>query len=272
MDIVTTNAMGHATKLAGELNGDFDAVLIVGGDGTVNEAINGLVGKEIPALVLATGTENLFARELGMPCRPDLVAATLLYGEPFPCDVGVVNGRQYFLSVVGIGFDAQCVILMNGQRRGHITHGDYFGPIWRTFWTYRFPDIVVETEAETLYAGPGFAIIGGIGRYSAGMRILPNARIDDGLLDVCVFPCASRLQLASHAISIFRRRHVGHGGVLYSQCREVRVSSDSPTPFEVDGEIGGRLPCVIGVRPGGVSFLRLPSSPDSIASGSTQKA
>jgi diacylglycerol kinase family enzyme len=248
LDVLVTQGPRHATEL--------EAVLVVGGDGTVGEVVNGLAGSRVPMLILGTGTENLLAREMNMPTDPEQVTDTLLRGEQFAADVGVINGHR-FLAVAGIGFDAECVVRMNRLRRGHITHGDYFWPIWRTFWEYRYPVLRVDVDGERIFEGRGFVLIGNIARYSAGLRMLMKARNDDGLLDVGVFPCASRREMFGHACRAYLRRHVGRGGTLYRQCRTTRISSDEAVPIEVDGELRGYLPAECSVQPGAVRFLRV---------------
>jgi len=266
LDLQVTQGPRHATQLAAGLSDDVEAVLVVGGDGTVGEVVNGLAGvrradrggggRRTPMLILRTGTENLVAREMNMPTDPQQVADTLLRGEPFVTDLGVLNEYR-FLSVAGIGFDAACVVRMNPSRSGHITHGDYFWPIWRTFWEYRYPVLRVDGDGERIFEGPGFVLIGNISRYSSGLRMLTKARNDDGLLDLGVFPCESRRKLVGHACRAFLRRHVGRGGMIYRQCRTARIRSNENVPIEVDGEWGGQLPAECSVQPGAVCFLRL---------------
>ena len=256
LEITETAGTGHATELASQVVPDVDAVLVVGGDGTVCEVANGLAGKDVPILILRTGTENLLARELMMPTAPTPVAQTLLYGEPFPYDVGVINDRR-FLIVAGVGFDAECVLRMSRVRTGHITHWDYFWPIWRTFWAHRFPTLRVEVDGACVFEDRGLVLVGVIGRYSAGLRVLAHARYDDGLLDVCILPCTSRTKLATHACRVFCQRHGGRGGTIYRQCRRIRISSEDIVPTEVDGEVGSLLPADCTILPGAARFLRL---------------
>lgn len=265
LDVLVTQGPRHATELASELGGEVEAVLVVGGDGTVGEVLNGLAGvgradregrvRRVPMLILRTGTENLLAREMNMPTDPEQVTDTLLRGEQFAADVGVINEHR-FLAVAGIGFDAECVVRMNRSRCGHITHGDYFWPIWRTYWEYRYPVLRVDVDGERIFEGRGFVLIGNIPRYSGGLRMLMKARIDDGLLDVGIFPCESRRKMLGHACRAYLRRHIGRGGTIYRQCRTVRVCSDDKVPIEVDGELRGHLPAECSVQPGAVSFLR----------------
>ncbi len=254
-DVHVTNGPRHATQLAAGLTDDVEAVLAVGGDGTVGEVVNGLSESGVPMLILRTGTENLLARELGMPTDPEKITETLLRGERFASDVGIINGKR-FLAMAGIGFDAECVARMNLSRHGHITHYDYFWPIWRTYWAYRYPLLTVEADGVEIFKGRGFALIGNIARYSAGLRILSKARNDDGLLDLGIFPCDSRLRMLGHALRAFLRCHIGLGGMIYRQCRNVLIRSDEGVPIELDGELGGYLPAECTVLPGAVNFLR----------------
>lgn len=257
LDIQVTDGAGHATEIAAQLHDDVDAVLVVGGDGTVCEVVNGLVGRCVPIVILGTGTENLLARELQMPAKPDRVVDTLLSGEPFACDIGVINER-HFLAVAGVGFDADCVLRLARARRGHITHGTYFWPIWHTFWTHRFPRLRIEVDNRRVFDSRGFAIMGIIGRYAAGLRILPEARYNDGLLDVCAFECDSKPSLLRHTWRIFRRRHVESRGVVYRQGRRISITSPDCVNLEIDGDTAGCLPATCGVLPGAARFLRPP--------------
>lgn len=264
IDCCVTSGAGHATEIAAQLTGDIDAVLVAGGDGTVCEVINGLIGKSIPIVILGTGTENLFARELGMPLNPAQVAATLLNGQVFDCDVGIAND-QYFLAVAGVGFDAECVMRLARRRQGHITHGDYFWPIWRTFWAHKFPALRVMADNDCVFEGRGAVLIGLIGHYAAGLGVFPKASLDDGLLDLCVLGCASRTELLGHAWRIFLKRHTRHTDVVYCQCHTIEIQSPDSVPIEIDGEVGGHLPLRCSVLPGAARFLRAQGPPNPLA-------
>jgi len=249
-----TAGPGDATNLASQCRQMADAVLVVGGDGTVCEVVNGLMPQEVPVLIYRSGTENLLARELNMPTAPGEVAQTLLKGRPIPYDVGVFNDRR-FLVVAGIGFDAECVYRMTRRRTGHITHLDYFWPIWRTFWAHRFPNLRVELDGSPAYEGRGFVILGILPRYSVGMRILADAAYDDGWLDVCIFPCANRIRLIGHAARSLARRHTHRGDVIYRRARHVCVTSSERVHVETDGEHAGFLPAEFGVLTRAARFL-----------------
>ncbi|MBU0717214.1 MAG: diacylglycerol kinase family lipid kinase [Planctomycetes bacterium] len=257
-EVVTTQGCGHATDLAAQLPSDCDAVLVVGGDGTVSEVINGLAGRRTPVVILRTGTANLLARTLAMPTDASRIAETLLRGSPYHCDVGIVNGER-FIAVVGVGFDAECVQRLAQTRRGHVGYADYFWPIWRSFWEHRFPPLQIDVDGEMLFEGRGLAMVSLIKTYGGRLHLFPEAQVDDGLLDLLIFSCKSRWELAAHAVWAILRRHIGRPGVIYRQCRSVHIKSTEIVPVQVDGNVGGTLPVECSVLPAATCFLGLPS-------------
>lgn len=249
-----TERGGHATEIAAAEADGFDAVLVVGGDGTVSEVVNGLIGSRVPIAILPTGTENLLARELGMPRSPEVLARLLVEGFVRPHDVGQANGRN-FVAVTGVGFDAECVDRLVARRRGHISRLSYALPILQTFLSYRFPPIRVEADGETVFEGRGLAMVGIIRTYASKFHLFQRAVTFDGLLDLVVFRCSGKLRLTGHAINLVLRRHLKSRSVIYGQHREIGVSSDVPLRHEVDGEAGGDLPVRYTIQPQAVQFL-----------------
>jgi diacylglycerol kinase family enzyme len=231
-------------------------VIAVGGDGTLREVADGLSGGTIPLVVWPAGTENLLAKSFGFRAKPELVLACLRAGRCVPMDLGVANGHT-FLTVAGVGFDAEVVARLVRLRTGHITHLSYVDPIWRTFWEHRFPSLRVIADGETIWEGRGLAFVGNSPRYSLGLRVIRDARTDDGLLDVCIFPCRNRTRLIAHSIRTLLKRHVERGGVVYRRARRIRIESPDRVPVELDGEMAGHLPLDIEIRPRAL-YLQLP--------------
>ncbi len=254
--ILHTQRAGHAADFVSQVGDDVDAFLVVGGDGTVNEVVNGLGESRTPFVVCSAGTENILARELQMPKTPRGIAGTLLEGEPVDYDLGAMNGRR-FHTVSGVGFDAECVRRAGAARSGHITRLDYLGPTWRAFRGYTFPSIRVEIDGNAAFEGRGFILVGVNRKYAGWIRILKHALWDDGLLDVCIFPCASWVDLIAHGWRMMLGCHVGRGGALYRQARRIRVRSDERVPIHLDGEVAGELPADYESCAGAVRFLRL---------------
>lgn len=253
--ILETAHPGHARELARKCHEHAGrAVAVFGGDGTINEVVSGMRGSRTPILVIPGGTENIFAKYLGIAANADRLVRTLDSGSRRRFDVGVMNGRP-FLLVAGIGFDAEVVRRLTEERRGHIGHADYVGPIWRTFWTFRHPRLRVDADGRRMFEGPGLVFVGNVPRYAVGLRILSRARPDDGRLDVCAFLCDGRLSLLRHAWRVLRGRHLDGGRVFYRQARRIRIESDGPAGIEVDGEWAGSLPADFEIEERAISFV-----------------
>ncbi len=248
-------------RLAAEVPDDTRAVIAVGGDGTVRDVAAGLLGRDIPLAVFPAGTENIVARHFKMPTDPPKIAELILHGTSLRHDVGVLNSR-HFMIVCGVGFDARVVERLAAARSGHIGYLNYVGPLWSTFWQDEFPLLTVEADGQLLFEGRGLVLVGVQPRYSLGLRILARAIHDDGYLDVCVLPCATRSALIGHLLRTSLRQHVGRGGVIYHKCRVVSITSPQRVPIQCDGDPAGVLPARLEILP---SALRLLVPPQGVA-------
>jgi len=255
--ISLTASLDHARQLATDAAIEYDCALVVavGGDGTVREVAHGLEGSNKPLLIIPQGTENLLANELGFDATLKTIIRTFEAEYVRPLDLGRANGKC-FTSIAGFGFDGAVVRCMSEQRKGHIDHFDYFWPIWRTFWNYKFDPMSVEVDGEQIFDGRGLVFVGNISRYAVGLQILYNADFGDGLLDVCVYKCASQLHLAKHSLMTVFKRHANRGDVVYRQGKSINVTSDvDRISTEIDGDPGPALPVRINVIPHAVSCI-----------------
>jgi len=252
-----TASLEDACELATDAAVDFDCamVVVVGGDGTVREVAHGLEGSDKPLLIVPCGTENLLANELGFDEKLTTILKTFEAGYIRPLDLGSANGKC-FTSIVGFGFDGQVVKRVSERREGHIDYFDYLGPIWRTFWTYKFAPMKVEVEGEEIFDGRGLVFVGNISRYAMGLQVLHHADFGDGLLDVCIYKCASRVHLVKHSLMTVLKQHATSGDVIYRQGKNFTVSSQvSVIETEIDGDPGPALPIQIKVIPQAVNVM-----------------
>jgi len=252
-----TRSLEHACELATNAAGDTDCAMVVavGGDGTIREVAHGLEGSDKPLLIIPGGTENLLANELGLEKTLATLIRTFEAGFTRALDLGNANGRC-FTSIAGFGFDGEVVAEVSQNRTGHINYFDYFWPLWRTFWRYRFYPINVEVDGERIFDGRGLVFVGNISRYAVGLNILEHADYSDGLLDVCVYKCAHRTHLVKHSIMTIVQQHHGSRDVIYRQGRNITV--DSPNPklaTEVDGDPGPAVPVRITIIPKAVRVM-----------------
>ena len=253
-----TTSLDNACELATDAAVDYDCamVVVVGGDGTVREVAHGLEGSDKPLLVVPCGTENLLANELGFDEKLKTITRTFEAGYIRSLDLGSANGKC-FTSIAGFGFDGQVVKWVSEQRKGrHIDYFDYVWPIWRTFWTYKFGAMKVEVEGEEIFNGRGLVFVGNISRYAMGLQVLHYADFGDGLLDVCIYKCASRIRLLKHSVMTVLKQHATSGDVVYRQGKNFTVSSNiSDIETEIDGDPGPDLPVQIKVIPHAVNVM-----------------
>jgi len=262
IDVVeyTTRSADDATHRVREIAPDAGAVVVWGGDGTVNEVANGMMGSPTPILPCPAGTENLLAKELRIPSDPRRIVEVLRTSPARDCDVGLINGRNFML-IIGVGFDGEVVRRLSTVRTGHISHLSYFWPIWRTFWEHDFPRMRIVADGQEIFDDFGMAFIGNISRYAVGLRICRDARFDDGLLDLVVFSCRRQTALVLHAAWTLLRRHPLKGDVIYKQFRNLRIECDRTVLSQVDGDVGPDTPLDVSLAPGKVRLIIPPRKP-----------
>jgi len=252
-----TTSLRHAYELAADAAVDYDCAMVVvaGGDGTVREVAHGLEGSDKPMLIVPCGTENLLANELGLDEKLNSVIKAFEKGVLKALDLGSANDKC-FTSIVGFGFDGDVVKRVSDKRIGHINHLDYFWPIWKTFWDYNFAPIKVEMDGEKIFDGCGLVFVGNISRYALGLQILHYADFSDGLLDVCIYKCDSRVKLIKYSALTVLKRHADKPGVIYRQGKNICVTSDDENmKTEIDGDPGPALPMQIAIIPDAVKVI-----------------
>ena len=252
-----TRSLEHACELATNAAGDSDCAMavVVGGDGTVREVVHGLESSNKPLLIVPGGTENLLANELGLDSTLRTLTRTFEAGFIRTLDLGFANGRC-FTSIAGFGFDGEVVKDVSRNRKGHITYFDYFWPLWRNFWRYRFESMSVEVDGVEIFDGRGLVFVGNISRYAIGLNILDKADYSDGLLDVCIYKCAGRTHLLKHSLVTILKQHSNCRDVVYKQGRFIVVRSGNPNlAVEIDGDPGPAVPVQINVIPKAVRVM-----------------
>ena len=234
-----TSAPGDARAMArwGVENG-FRTVVAAGGDGTINEVVNGLAGSEVALGVLPVGTMNVFASELGLP--PGLDAAwDLVEARPIrKIDLARAND-QYFVQLAGVGLDAQVVKETSWASKKN------FGPLSYLVSAAQIaarkpPELVVE--CERMEREGSFVLIGNGRYYGAPIKVFHEARLDDGRLDVLIFKNLGYLDIGRYLTGIVMGTHTQLPDVEYFQTRRLRVRSTQTVPVELDGELAGQLP------------------------------
>jgi diacylglycerol kinase (ATP) len=257
------------------LTGVARAAIVIGGDGTLRSVADrlcqgcspdaeasttSLTGP--PLLVVPLGTANLMGRHLGIRWEDttleEQVSRAISQRRVLHLDAGRANGKL-FLLMAGIGFDAAIVHELDRIRTGPISYVDYVLPAALTLGGYNYPPLRVTVDGREVFpSAPAIAFVGNVAEYGTGFPILPSARPDDGLLDVCVLPCRNRCDVLKFFLHATTGEHLMEEGVVYVKGRRVRVespASDKPVPVQVDGDPAGHTPLDIDLLPVRLPFI-----------------
>jgi len=250
-----TEGPGHAAEISREeADRGCDVVVAVGGDGTVNEVLNGLPPDGPALATFPTGTASVVARAVGIPFRPADAARVILAGRRRRIDVGRVNGRR-FLLVVGVGWDAHVVATVARSRRGHLGMHRYVLPALTAAQTYRWPDLSVRMEGEAVPRVAKLAFACNFRHYGGFFRIAPDARPDDGLLDFVTLSGGGARDSVRWAVGAVLGTLPGLRETEHVKGRSLVVTSDEPVPFQVDGDPGGVTPVTIETEPDALEVI-----------------
>ncbi len=253
VEVFRTQKRGDAREAASNsLN--YRAIVTMGGDGTFNEVINGAMGRGIPLGLIAIGTANVLARELRIPFDPVQACRIIARGNTRKIDLGRADSRYFFL-MAGIGFDAEVVKIMESTRKGNISMISYALPILKGLWNYKFPALDVEVDGEQVARGAGFVFVSNTRRYTGPLVITNRARVDDGLLDVFIFPGRNYLKFLKYAAGALFWIADRIKEVKYLQGKDIRVSSSDEVSYQLDGDMGGLLPARFQVVPGALDII-----------------
>ena len=239
-----TDSAGGARRLAAEAAREgFRIVVAAGGDGTVNEVVNGLAGTEAALGVLPIGTMNVFSKEHDRPEKLDEAWAVIRAGNLREIDLLAANGT-HFIQLAGVGLDAQVVKETTWESKKNLGPLSYL--ISAAQIAARTPP-KLAVEAGGRISEGSFVLIGNGRYYGAKITLFPKARVDDGLLDVLIFKNIGYLDIAKYLAGVLVGRHTGMDGVEYFQVSEATVRSEGDVPVEVDGELSGALPVTFRV-------------------------
>lgn len=233
---------------------DFDRIVVAGGDGTVNDVLNGLEDpSRIPLAHLAYGTANMLARELRIPADPGAMAELVERGGFRRLDLGRAGDRR-FLMVASAGFDAMVTRAVSRTRGGTLGYAGYALPILRALREYRAPRLRVTVDGGEPLIG-ALAIVSNIRNYGGILRIADRASPDSGVLDACVFGGERIRDLVRYGFAAITRRVGRLPDVSYRTGRRIAIEAEEPTAVQIDGDYCGTTPLAIEVEAAVVPVL-----------------
>jgi diacylglycerol kinase (ATP) len=248
-----TEAPGDATRLCRQaVDAGAQAVVVHGGDGTVNEAAQPLIGSPIPLAVWPGGTANVLARELRLPRGLEQVADTIAARRVRRVSVGRADGR-YFLLMAGVGLDAALIAAVRPGLKRLTGQGAYWLAGLQRLIDWRPRCFVVEVDGRRFEAT--FAILANAASYAGGLRLAPRASMDSEFLDLCLFDWHARLHYLRHFFTVRAGAHLDLPGVIYLPARRATVHGDHETWVQVDGDLVGHLPMTFACVPAALSLI-----------------
>jgi diacylglycerol kinase (ATP) len=250
-----TQAPGDAEHLArAAAHEGASLVVAVGGDGTVHEVDNGILGTSATLGIIPVGTGNDFARALGL--YGDLAAAcgTLAQGKTRRVDVGTIEGKdtggpRRFLVITGTGYDAQTARTVN-EGISYLSGAPAY--VWGAILTARkftpFRLSLTLDDGEKIETPAMFVSVANTETTGGGMKIAPGAQPDDGLFDICLVREVNKWDLLWQLTKVFDGSHVNHPAVTMLRGSRVTLDADPPQPLLIDGEVCGTTPATITIQ------------------------
>jgi YegS/Rv2252/BmrU family lipid kinase len=243
----TTSRPGEAAILARHAAEEgFEKIVAAGGDGTVNEVVNGIARSSAALGLLPLGTVNVFAMELGLPSHSLELCWDIVQGDNARLvDLPSANGK-YFVQLAGVGLDAQVV------KETSLTFKRSFGPLSYLISAAQIaarqpPRLFIESENSSVDEG-SFVLIGNGRLYGGPFPFFKHAVIDDGLLDVVVFKRLGYLEIIKYLQDVVFSSDIRVPEIEYFQTRQLRITSAGDVPVELDGELVGNCPIQFEVQ------------------------
>lgn len=268
-----TEGPGHATELVRSALAEGQRLIIaVGGDGTVNEVVNGFFSPQGASLaidaelgLICRGTGCDFIKSLGIPKREDLAAKRIYHGSSQVIDLGRADfrdaeGRQtsrFFGNIAEAGLGGAVAARANRRSKALGGFASFLMSTLATVATHQPQPMTVQFDdapPETLKA---LNLVVGNGRYfGGGMHILPGAQLDDGFFDVLLMGDLGRGELMRNLAKVYLGKHLSHPGLRHLRARRVQVSSSEPLLLDLDGEQPGVAPATFTIQPAALRVRR----------------
>ncbi len=240
-----------------------DLIIVCGGDGTINEVINGMAPAQIPLAVLPSGTANIVAKDLGLP--GSIVKAARQLPSWVPCRISLGRAsweesgplrQRYFLAVAGVGLDARIIGQLNLDLKLRLGVVAYGWEALRQTLRYSFPRFRCAVNGSHVSAT--FAVIQRSSRYAGWLRLAGPRSLHDPGFSCCLFESASQTRYLLYALAILTRthHHLRDVRILNGSCVHCSSeNSENDIYFEVDGERTGRIPVTFEIVPDALTLL-----------------
>ena len=230
-----TKAVGDAKKICLNFHNKYDLIVVFGGDGTINEALNGLFGKNTPLGIIPNGTGNDFARSANIPLKINDAINNILTGKKRKIDIGLIN-NQYFINVVGIGFDGYVNI---ESKKIKILKGKpvFIAAVLKTLNKWRSVPVDISLDKQSFSSKSYLVCISNGWSVGGGLSMTPNAKLDDGFFDICHLKDISPFKIILNFPKLANGKIEEIDEVKIYKSKKITIKSDFSLPVHVDGEI-----------------------------------
>lgn len=248
VDVVETAYEGHATEIARDAAASgVDVVIVDGGDGTINEVVNGIEHSNVALAVIRGGTANVWAGEIGTSNDPAQAVRDIVYGVRRRIDLGRV-GARYFLLMAGIGLDAEIVPRVAPRAKRWTGRVAYLVAGIMAVFRTRSRSVQVRIDGALRKTSLYWMLIGNTRSYGGITRITLRAVADDGLLDVALMRRGGPFHVLVDGVRLFLGRHDRSPNIDYRLAKSVEILTPG-LPVHVDGELAGETPMTFGIAP-----------------------
>jgi len=260
--IPTTGPHDAARLVRKVLDLGADLVLVAGGDGTINEAVNGMAGSPVPLGILPAGTANVLANELGIGNRMERAAAKLGSWERERVALGLLStatsdAPRYFLLMAGAGLDAEIVYHLNSSLKDALGKVAYWLAGLGRFGR-RLPEFTVEVDGRSFRSS--FALVSRVRNYGGDLEIAPSISLLDDEFEVVLFEGATSMPYIKYMLGVLLHRLHSLGGVTILRARKALLSGceRGKVYVQVDGEAAGSIPASVELVPNALTLLAPP--------------
>lgn len=256
LDVHFTSGPGDATIATGQaLQNGYTRIISVGGDGTLNEVVNGFfdenqrpINPEAGLSFIPMGTGGDFSRMFGLKSDLNTICRLLTDPQPYCCDLVLATytdwhdaqERRFFINEADVGLGSETVYRVNRNSKALGGFASFLLAFLCTIITYRNLELVIKVDDETKYDGKtGIIVVGNGSYFGGGVKVAPDAKIDDGLLEIILAKDLKKIDLLANLTNMYKGTHLKHPLVERMIGRKVQILSQGDILFEMDGETPG---------------------------------
>lgn len=256
VDVYKTQGHGDAINAAREAasSKEYDLVVAGGGDGTINEVLNGLLPSPIKLGILPLGTSNGLARELNIPLNPFKSVDAILSGGSEFIDIGIANGR-YFGVMLGCGFDAYAIEQTNLRMKRFTGRYAYVFAGLKSIYKYKSHRIKVIADGQKLENDAIFVVVSNAQLYGGKYVLTPEASTNDGEFDVFLYTGTSLTRLIYYGLNLIVHRSPNSKDTMRFRAKNLVLHAEKRVPYQADGDALGELPVQVQIIPSAVEIL-----------------